>query len=410
MGGVDPRTVTILAVLLLAPAGAALSTPALHDQDDAGSGGDAPDRFEDGLRIEPGSFEGTLFDVDDGRFAKPVLDEADWYRFWAEQGELIEIDARASDTPRGATIFELRRALDGGIANYTISSGDTVSTTVVTDRSGWWALGVRSSGDGEIDYSVSLSIVDPRETALAQAGTGWIATGVEVAPGGSATMYVWQPHRSFPENNEYLTALVEGGDRLLAGLTATSNAHRLGAQAGDLELHATTKVGPGWMYARAVKAVINEPGTYHLVHMAQADDLYMSTWLENTDDATALGSTAGRELIAADASDFDGTAAVDAGWVHASLDVRKRVDVGHTLVGMYTCGEAVTDTSRCSITSPSGQVRSFGANYTTDLFVGAEPGVWTFERDRSVDVYPDRRLFVADVALPGLEPGGRRAK
>lgn len=405
MGG-DRRLglIAVAAVVLLVPMATGQPANLWGDQDDAGSGGDAPDRFEDGLAIEPGSYEGTLFEVADDRIAKPFLDEADWYRFWVEEGQRIELDAEASDVPRGATIFELRRARDAGIGNYTISSGGEASTSLVTDRSGWWALRVGTSADGESTYEFTLAIEERRPGALARAEPGWVSTGVEVQPGGEAMMYVWQPHRTFPENNEFMSVLVEDGHEFVAGLTGTSNPHRLGAEAGPLEIHITTRAGPGWMSARALKAVIEEPGTYHLVHMADADDLYMSAWVEEAENATALGSAHGGDLVKADASDFEGTAAVDASWAHASLDVTKTVDVDHTLVGFYDCGEALTHASRCVIESPSGDKRAFGANYTLDFFVEPESGVWTFERERSLDLHPDRRLFVADVDLPGLGP------
>lgn len=121
----------LLAVILIwAPTGTAINPL----DDDAGSGGDAPDTGPDGIEIAPGRIEGRL---------TPPADPADRYLLEGERGDVIEVDLDAdgpvvADPPVQMIVYDP----DGRVHGALMADG---SAEFLLPRTGTWALSVELS-------------------------------------------------------------------------------------------------------------------------------------------------------------------------------------------------------------------------------------------------------------------------
>ncbi|MEF8726568.1 MAG: PPC domain-containing protein, partial [Candidatus Bipolaricaulota bacterium] len=119
------------------------------DQDnpsnDAGSGSDAGDEIEEALSIDTGSFSGYL----------DSEDKEDWYKFRANQGQIISIDL----IPPTETDYELYLYRPrGSSAEYSNSGkGERERIDYVAGASGVYSIRIRRSS-GEGDYKLRLGI------------------------------------------------------------------------------------------------------------------------------------------------------------------------------------------------------------------------------------------------------------
>lgn len=99
------------------------------DQDDAGSGQDAPGEPVPEVWIEPGVvYEGTL-----GVGHSPVINDTDdYYAFWGEQGDVVDAKARGLVGCFVVTDAEGKR-VDDGSSDCTLAGWDAVYPSGLSD-------------------------------------------------------------------------------------------------------------------------------------------------------------------------------------------------------------------------------------------------------------------------------------
>lgn len=116
-------------------------------QNDAGTGGDASNNFNQAPLINPGSYTGILCDSD-------PEDTKDWYKFCAENGTSIEV----SMTPPSDIDFDLELYDPAGNlkAGSYLGPGSKESVSYTADSSGYWRAKIYiQSGEALYYFSVS---------------------------------------------------------------------------------------------------------------------------------------------------------------------------------------------------------------------------------------------------------------
>lgn len=158
----------VAALALTVPTGALGINPT---DDDAGSGGDAGDRSEQALTIEPGTYE--------GRTTNPA-DLVDWYAFEAEEGQILTVSAPVLDPSQRLDVVD-----PGGETRATVPYSPA---SLAVPETGEWRIRVSQT------WWRALLPFDPRPTPyrfgidLTDEGTAVSADGF---PGGTVVEAAW---------------------------------------------------------------------------------------------------------------------------------------------------------------------------------------------------------------------------
>lgn len=176
MARFTPACAFLLLTPLLAPFAVAASS-----QDDAGTGGDAPNDMDSALLLEPGNYTGLV---------EPSSDLQDWYSMNVPPGMAarIELSTAAANTlltlyspddNRGAT-GATGNASEPATLNVTPQDGGLVRLRVSGFFTGFW----RDNRTDAIPYAFTLSIIHPADFRAAVA----VPAPQEPIPGVSASL------------------------------------------------------------------------------------------------------------------------------------------------------------------------------------------------------------------------------
>lgn len=161
-----PMALLTTFILLLGSAAGAAAEAA---QDDAGSGGDAPDSHEAAIDVALTSFTGTLDPLDN--------DRADWYRFIVPPGKGLRVTMQ----PATADFDLLVRDDQGSVIGGGWRSGNATEVTTVAPSTGAARIGVVPwSGSG--GYSVSLEIVELPNLAVRSVAVSPVPVETDMGP------------------------------------------------------------------------------------------------------------------------------------------------------------------------------------------------------------------------------------
>lgn len=409
-GGYRPRRhrggIIWLSALLISIALAPEPAPAVDgcplQQNDAGSGQDAPGEFARGLPIAPGTYEGCLTLARPQGFRYPVvgdvLDDEDWYRVFLGAGEVVTLELlRLDPQASGGAWMELRRP-DAHIAGF---AGDR--TEIVTDVEGWWALrvyapGLPNTGLG-IRYRFSVSVLPPDGFVAARSGPGYLAVGVSLQKGGTFEGDFVVAEASSPSALARHDFFVMRDGRLLYGLIGGTGigdriSLRVGCCRAEIRAHVRDQGGGALIAPTRLKG----PGTFYIVMIVHAADIYSLVHHVRVEGGSLLGATYGGpdSLFALTPADFDSTASASSEQAEVTVQGRASIHVGNLIIGSYTCGRQV-GIAECTVAPPDGSVERGNGLW---LFVPGNPGTWTFTRELVAADLTGFAVFGANVQLP----------
>lgn len=392
--------------LVLAPHPVMAADGGPLEQNDAGSGRDAPGSFSEGLVIAQGAYEGSLTLARPQGFAYPVaggiVDDEDWYRVFLHAGQAVTLEAERRDPPPAPVIVVEIRRPDARIAEDAVAGDAPGRVEVVTDVDGWWALRVYAPGlphaDAEIRYAFSVTERSTSGLVAAHSGSGYLALGVRLEDGGRLVGDFVVAEASSPSAfvREDLFVIRDSERLESANLGGAGLGDRVsvGAECCRVEARVTLRDLGGGTFLAPIE--LRGPGTFHVVLVVHAPDIY-SFVRATVEHGGFLGVSYGGSdsLFALTPADFDSVASVSTDLVEASLAGTASIHVENVLVGSYTCGFQVA-IAECSVTRPDGTVD----RQELWVFPASPPGTWTFTRDFVVGDLAGYAVFGADVRLP----------
>lgn len=204
-GGFPTSRVLVLILALLA---APLTLPLASAADDAGSGADAPDAWDDALDVPHGTILGEL--------ERAAEDRSDWYRVELPPGMGIQVTLQIL-SPSGSANYAARTDTNGWVSQGSAWSGGAFSEVVHSRWSSHLRIQVSASGWGVSPVAYALTL-EPRPLPdVAVTGVEVVAAsdahplhreilmsvenvGTEPAQGVSAWAYVQHPDSSGPRH------------------------------------------------------------------------------------------------------------------------------------------------------------------------------------------------------------------
>ena len=345
------------------------------NQNDAQSGGDAPDARPKALAIEPGTHEGTLGGASTTGLAGG--DAADWYRFTAGRGDVVSL----AFSTQGAHVQPpslLLVAEDGTIATFLLADV-AASDRIVLDTAGSWYIGLSYDGGGLANYLFSFSLDRGAGAWIASRGTGYVLASFSV-PEGQVTHVTLRATTNVDDLEPDMVAFgqLQAGQLVRWGSTSLTP---MGPRASAASDAASAKL---WLTPQGEFGAYREtntlrlgPGNYTLFQAAKASRAYVTL---ETDAPQPLLSSAGEEgIVALSPGDFHGTLAASTPSAQVAWNASKSVVPRGVLVALYACGEGSCEVEH------DGVETSFQGSAT---FVG--PGEWRFVRSREASIAEDK--------------------
>lgn len=147
-------------LLVLALVTAVVPAPTAVAQDDAGSGGDAPDYCQDAQTVTLGSqLQGTVDYTGDGD------DLGDWYRVEVPEGKLLVVRFTPEDPDK--TIFpEVKSDTCSDVGSLREWDGSTELFAVETAGHDAFRIGVETTYGTRLDYTVETALYDVPDPAV----------------------------------------------------------------------------------------------------------------------------------------------------------------------------------------------------------------------------------------------------
>lgn len=384
--------------------------PSPLSQDDAGSGGDAPDRFEEGLRISPGTVEGEILRAG---YAPTVLDPEDWYRFRVDEGDLIRVRVHnlpGTGDPDGIQVQGDLVDPAGERTAFAVSYEDWPTTAqAVADRSGWWGLRVTSPDPSGDRYRVTVEVDPAAPVHGVHRGSGYQVVSFRLGEGADADGFlrtsIWDG-----EGDPWVgVAVLEGSEPIDLSMRSMGLREPVGARVrgqtfqGPRIVDTSGTSDPGALYVEEDLTFGEHegPGVYHVVVYTGSQEAYTSFDLRLDGNASILDTPTGGPGTVATyrRTDFQGGLGVDGVTAGASFDQHLGVPVQHRLFGVYRCWRV----SSCQVESPDGRVVYDQGPLDPGLhtfLTGGMSGTWTFRREASATSYGEAPLVLADVDLP----------
>ncbi len=418
----------LLAILVVPLAAASPLTGVLDElpgenplqQNDAGSGADAPNVMVEALAINPGDYVGELLasPVD---VAVDILDGDDWYRIWAPAGAEITIRlalAVSGEDPLVVwalhnVLMELRSPA-GVVAGWNQvprAAGQITEEnyTTIASETGWWFVHMLTPSDkAATEYAFSVQFSSPQDPFVASSGNGYVLLAFEVKEGGSVqgeTFYVGERVGRAPV--ETVDVLYRGMDfewingGALHWFSSVPNANVNVAGQGVVREVPIPGVDRTIIREHQPFHFADEPGLYFFLLSGMATQSYLYIKTHVTGKAKFLGSVVGgsESIFALTTHDFQGTLAGQAGDYDVVVNASAELRVKHRLHGYFDCG---TEVWECSAKDPTGALRRTTPETGPEmLFRDPIPGPWTLTMERSVDEGFERFVvFAIDLELP----------
>lgn len=385
------RLAGFLVLVLLAPVVLALPN---DPQDDAGSGGDAPDAREGAVLIPLGvEVSGKLRPVAGASYFLGLPDLRDWYsvEIPAQSRVFIALSARPAE---GATFAStpLWRLVDAQ-GRMTAWGFGTDEWPVVVEEAGRWDLEVYVFDDQPWDYTLRVRVEAATAAAAAFAGGGWVVVRVDLEEGAVASGGI----TTWIEQYQHSPGMA--CDASLAKMWASygcgaivSLAPNPAVQTSALRLTRTAPLPGGAAMASWLSTGAVGPATVHFVAFGLADEVAGSIDLEVRGAATVDVRRGGADdVFGFRRGDLDGTG-VAAGGTGAGSSLAASRAIEDSLLAHVDCRRIA---GTCTVTDPEGT--------TTSPTIGMQrggPGTWTFARsDVTVRDTDGFVVFGADLVL-----------
>lgn len=411
----------VFAALLVLPVWYAASVAAWPlNQNDAGTGRDAPDSFHKGLKLPLGTYSGELVGIP---FSQGIqhsqLDQDDWYRFWIKKDTKIRVllEGQTSDHPvvnyqMLIRLVDPREELAG--IEFTSFQDGVRNFSVVTQSTGWWGIHLWTAGGGG-NYRFTISAEDPPAFHFAGTGGGLHVFAYRVYPGaqllGLFKTFTIVEDLQPVDVQMFQVRLDDDQMTETMGFGGGAKAEvATDVQALDQTVHVTQPV-KGRYAAGHTEGPLNalEPGVYAVVVILSGRESAVAMESRSVEGAVEFLGYRHRpieDLLLLRHKDFKGTLGMSNSLVTVSRGLSAQVTIEHDLFGLYSCWTGPG--ARCSIIHPD--------NFTEQLTFAAaildhpEPGVWTFTRDEETSVHPNQAnhnyLVGADVDLTWARRAG----
>lgn len=377
-------------------------------QDDAGSGADAPDVFDAALPLATHAFQGVLMATPrGGMLGVHVHDRDDWYRFTVGKGDKVTVALAYAGAPQDTSLLGQLVMPDGTIATQ-FGAGQNPAWLFAATK-GEWRVHVLTEGIGSA-YSVQLAVEESGGFAGGRANPGYVAMGFDVPDGGQIWgQYSLTSVRTATVPAASTTLMLDGelNRRLAASWivpAAAAGAHvRVGEQSHTTfvrhySAEDSDTFQEGWAPTPDVPdlLIVNQPGRVYLVLFSTAEHVYFNYNLTFVGDVTFVGAKYGDRdrAFSRTFQDHTGTLGVQTPAGSASQGLSTSVDVRHVMLAYYHC-RAGTGVHSCSVTPPSGETVAIpGAGA---WFTSAERGTWTFHRDQEASAKSDDKVLLHGV-------------
>lgn len=365
-------------------------------QNDAGSGGDAPDSFEHALHIEPGAYGGRIHETPYVNVPGDSLDTNDWFSFEAERGDRITTRFETRGNLASLGVLWAVYTPRGEFATW--GGEEPEGRSVLADTDGEWRLRVfDGTGAGVASYSFEIRVIPTDTTFVSRVGPGYLAATFDVPENGFVEVSAALDKGT--EDGELFVAIVDAlhGLIMLSGTSMELVGAPIEFAAGETRVHLAQPREA--QVTGSLEGVLrrSDPlpkGRYHVILFTDVSDSYATVESPGS-DLVGARRAGGHAVISRSMAEFEHGTAANLFVGGAQLGASQTVEPAHLLFGRFDCPYLIA-AGPCGFSRDGASLQAGGA-----LFLGESGGTWTFERSMYVcAMCRGPAIFVADVDVP----------